>query len=96
MRTTARSGPTCATCHNPRDWQATSFDHAAQTGFALIGRARACDVLERATAQASGAPPRARRLAASVIAQTTRTVAASAPTARVCHSTESFGEIRRR
>jgi hypothetical protein len=30
-------GQECATCHNPRDWQAWAFDHDLQAGFPLTG-----------------------------------------------------------
>jgi hypothetical protein len=33
-----RLGGDCATCHNPNDWLAWSFDHDTQTSFALTGR----------------------------------------------------------
>jgi hypothetical protein len=32
-----RLGADCATCHNPNDWLAWSFDHNTQTDFALTG-----------------------------------------------------------
>jgi hypothetical protein len=33
----SRLGKDCAFCHNPNDWQAWTFDHTAQTDFALDG-----------------------------------------------------------
>jgi hypothetical protein len=33
----SRFGGDCALCHNPNDWQAWTFDHTAQTDFALDG-----------------------------------------------------------
>ncbi len=30
-------GTQCASCHNPANWQATSFDHGVHTGFVLTG-----------------------------------------------------------
>ena len=74
-------GAACGTCHNPRDWRAVSFDHAAQTGFALTGAHARADVLDLPR-QRAVSPPRARRRAASATAKTTRMAAASAPTAR--------------
>jgi hypothetical protein len=32
-----RLGTACATCHNPNDWLAWTFDHDVQTDFALTG-----------------------------------------------------------
>jgi hypothetical protein len=32
-----RLGEACATCHNPNDWLAWTFDHDTQTDFALTG-----------------------------------------------------------
>jgi hypothetical protein len=32
-----RLGTACATCHNPNDWLAWTFDHDTQTDFALTG-----------------------------------------------------------
>lgn len=33
-----RSGNQCETCHNPTSWNDSSFDHARDTDFALVGR----------------------------------------------------------
>lgn len=33
-----RSGEQCETCHNPTDWNDSSFDHARDTEFTLLGR----------------------------------------------------------
>jgi hypothetical protein len=33
-----RSGNDCGTCHNPTGWDDTSFDHARDTEFPLLGR----------------------------------------------------------
>ncbi|MEJ6012026.1 cytochrome C [Novosphingobium aquae] len=39
-----KNGTDCASCHNPRGWKQTSFDHEKMTGFALRGphRTAAC------------------------------------------------------
>ena len=33
-----RSGNACGNCHNPSDWHDSSFDHARDTDFELLGR----------------------------------------------------------
>lgn len=35
-----QNGPNCASCHNPRSWTQTSFDHDTMTRFALKGAHR--------------------------------------------------------
>ena len=39
----ARFGTDCAMCHHPNDWLLWTFDHAAQTHFALDGAHRSLD-----------------------------------------------------
>lgn len=87
-------GAACGTCHNPRDWEATSFDHAAQTGFALSG------AHERATCSACHGARSVPAAGAQACGQCHRADDAHGgrfgPDCASCHSTESFGEIRRR
>ncbi len=33
-----RNGTECETCHNPKDWKDTSFDHSRDTDFELLGK----------------------------------------------------------
>jgi hypothetical protein len=92
-------GAACATCHNPVDWRAWTFDHATQTGFALTG---AHSVLTCASCHGGGRAGGGQTAFAAAPAcaechrQDDPHGGRFGADCASCHSTDSFGEVRRR
>lgn len=89
-------GTACASCHTPADWRASPFDHAAVTGFALIGAHKelacaTCHGGNRQLPAAAGSPS-----CGSCHRQDDPHGGRFGADCAECHSPESFGDIRRR
>ncbi len=90
-----RLGLECATCHNPNDWLAWTFDHDAQTSFPLTGAhvGLNCHGCHREPVPASGAISLASTCGSCHRNDDVHRGEFGADCAQ-CHTTESFRDLK--
>jgi hypothetical protein len=88
-----RFGESCATCHNPVDWQQAVFDHDTQTAFALEGAHARVDC-QNCHRQPLQSHVRLGRYCADCHKSDDIHDGEFGPDCARCHTSESFREVR--